>query len=311
MSNLFDKEESSVQDISFDYLDEAVWSKLRMSRTMIEGARTDDGSYSNLALMLSDECPWRTEMSTPEGSTIVLDGPIIRQYYDALDILRRIGGTVPDRKYRVDRYPTKILREALVNAFVHRDYTSDRPVTVTVEPEAIEVWSPGGVWVPEVRGRDDLYNVRNSEVARFFRTMEGFSFQGTGITTIKQFYRLTPQVPTASFDDSSFTLRLPAISAISNRYEVRKEKVASVIRTFRGASVRTIADNTMFSMQYIRRILKRMEAEGAVFSTGCGRKNIYYLYDYGDSAGARQTTLLDPPWEDNGLNAPRHYGPIS
>ncbi len=293
MTDVFDKKESTIQNISFSYLDEAIWNKLRVSYTVVEGTRTTDGSYSNLGLMLSDECPWRTQIVTKSGGTVMLDGPIIKQYYDALEILRCMSETVQDKKYMVEKYPAKIMREALVNAYVHRDYSNDDPITISAGADVVEISSPGGVWVPDVCTHEDLYNIRNSEVARFFRTMEGFNFRGNGIATIKQYYKMTPQVPTACFDDSSFTMRLPAISAISNKYEVRRDKVASIIRTFRGASVRTIADNTMFSTQYVRRILKRMEAEGDVFSTGCGKKNIYYLYDYGDCSDSKQTTLFD------------------
>ncbi len=293
MDYKFDKEESPLQDISFKYLDDAVWNKLRTSYTGLEGTHTEDGSYSNLGLMLSDECPWRTEVQTSNGSALILDGPIIKQYYDALDIMRCFGGALPDKKYMIEKYPAKILREALVNAFVHRDYSNDKPITISVKEDVVEISSPGGIWVPVECTHSDLYNIRNSEVARFFRTMEGFGFRGNGITTIKQYYKLTPQVPTVCFDDSSFTMRLPAISAISNKYEVRRDKVASIIRTFRGASVRTISDNTMFSTQYVRRLLKRMEKDGIVFSTGCGKKNIYYLYDYGDCSGSKQKTLFD------------------
>ena len=42
--------------------------------------------------------------------------------------------------------------------------------------------------------------------------------------------------------------------------------------------------------------LKRMESDGVVFSTGCGKKNIYYLYDYGDCSDSKQTTLFDRGW---------------
>ncbi len=296
MNEVFDREESPIQDISFRYLDEAVWNKLHISCTGLEGTHTCDGSYTNLGLMLSDECPWKTEVVTSNGSSVILSGPIIKQYYDALEVLKCFGGALPGRKYMVERYPSRILREALVNAFVHRDYTLSDPVTISAGHDSVEISSPGGVWVPDICTHEDLYNIRNREVARFFRSMEGFGFRGNGITTIKQYYKLTPQVPTVCFDSDSFTMRLPAISAISNKYEVRRDKVASVIRTFRGASVRTIADNTMFSTQYVRRLLKRMESDGVVFSTGCGKKNIYYLYDYGDCSDSKQTTLFDRGW---------------
>ena len=41
------------------------------------------------------------------------------------------------------KLPGEVLREAIVNAVVHRDYTDERQIEVTATPDLIEIWNPG------------------------------------------------------------------------------------------------------------------------------------------------------------------------
>ena len=280
MAELFDTKESPMQEMTFGYAEDKVWEKTRMNYAGIADLLTEDGKYSNLALMLSDQCPWSTEI-TVCGEKTVVKGSILKQYYAILESVGGIGRRDPERKYTVERYPMRIVREAAVNAVVHRDYSTDSPIKVEADLSTADITSPGGIWVPEEN--DGKTIARNSGLARFFRVLEGFGFCGNGIASIKRYYRMTPQMPSASYGSGYFTMHLPAISAISSSYEIRREKIEHIIDVFNGATVGTIAENTMLSPQYTRRILKRMEKEKLVFCIGCGRKNVYYLCSKGDS----------------------------
>ena len=50
--------------------------------------------------------------------------------------------------------PKDVVREAIVNAIVHRDYTSSSKVQVRVFPDRVEIWNPGQL--PPQLGLDDL-----------------------------------------------------------------------------------------------------------------------------------------------------------
>lgn len=52
------------------------------------------------------------------------------------------------------------IKEALVNALVHRDYALDEPITVRVEPSRIEVISPGGL-IAEVKAQTEGQNIED------------------------------------------------------------------------------------------------------------------------------------------------------
>ena len=300
MNQSFDRLRSPDQDLTFGLLNDVVWGRIRANYASVTNIKTDDG-YSNLGLMLSDECPWRTRLVMDNGCAVILDGPVIKQYYDALGILERLGKSRSDNKYAVERFPRAVVREALVNAYVHRDYEDGGQVTVKADRNSLRITSPGGIWTPDRPTFEDLGNIRNREMAKVFRMLEGFSFHGNGITSIRQRYKMTPELPMASFDERSFTMDLPAISSISCSYEAKTKKIVSVISACRGASANTIADSTMFSVQYVRRILRRMEEDNIVFSTGCGNKNIFYLRDPCGNGipkdGMTQTTLDgNVPW---------------
>lgn len=80
----------------------------------------------------------------------LLQGPLVRVFEQSFDILsqhvrweaRFQAGDVR----RIDRpeYPFEALREGLVNAFAHRDYSSfSGGVTVGIYPKRIEIWNSG------------------------------------------------------------------------------------------------------------------------------------------------------------------------
>ena len=86
MDESFDSKESPLQNITFTYTEKKVWEKVRMDYAGIAELRTENGKYSNLALMLSDQCPWTTEIEI-SGRKGTIGGPVLKQYYE---ILRRI-----------------------------------------------------------------------------------------------------------------------------------------------------------------------------------------------------------------------------
>ena len=65
----------------------------------------------------------------------------------------------------VQPYPPVALREMVVNALVHRDYTQTEPIVIEIEQTCIRVRNPGGL-VPEVVKR--LTSVANEEIKTAF-----------------------------------------------------------------------------------------------------------------------------------------------
>jgi len=87
--------------------------------------------------------------------TIVIDdrmieGTIIEQIEEAMDFIRKninvkFVMTGKPAREQVWDYPLDALREAVINAVCHRDYTIPSNVEVRIYDDELIVWSPGGL----------------------------------------------------------------------------------------------------------------------------------------------------------------------
>ena len=86
-------------------------------------------------------------------------GTIIEQVNDAMEFIRKnirvafVMTGEPERKQVWD-YPVEALREAVINAICHRDYTISSAVEIRILRDSLKVWSPGrlasGITLPEL-----------------------------------------------------------------------------------------------------------------------------------------------------------------
>ena len=94
---------------------------------------------------------------------------------------------------RIDTYPypREIVREMIVNAVVHRDYSyTSSPIQLAVFDERIEITSPGGLAGPVTAEtiEDRQYN-RNPLIAKRLFEMGYFDSWGQGIDQIMEWAR--------------------------------------------------------------------------------------------------------------------------
>ena len=85
-----------------------------------------------------------------------ISGPLIRQIEDAYEyVINEIAGGLrlaASGFETVHRYPTRVIKEAITNAVIHRDYHINRDIHIRIFDNRIEVESPGlfpGVIKPE------------------------------------------------------------------------------------------------------------------------------------------------------------------
>ena len=124
------------------------------------------GYYTNLALILSDQCPFSVKCAViddegPEYSFQARQectGSVFDQLEQAslfLNAANRLRSTF-EGYVRVDEreYPEQAVRETLLNALVHRDYESAAATLVKVYPRRMQFVSGGGL--PEGLTVDDM-----------------------------------------------------------------------------------------------------------------------------------------------------------
>lgn len=91
-----------------------------------------------------------------------------------------IKGTGPEVKVEI---PVEVLREALINAFAHRDYTISSPVRVIIYNDRIEIRTPGSL--PNTVDIDALkfgvHVLRNPSIYNIFLKVGLVTDAGSGI----------------------------------------------------------------------------------------------------------------------------------
>ncbi|KIG16790.1 ATP-dependent DNA helicase [Enhygromyxa salina] len=114
------------------------------------------------------------------------------------------------------RYSRRAVEEAVVNAFVHRDYSVADPVRVTVFEDRLEITSPGGllreVSADKLREGRGVPSWRNEALANFMLRLGMAQNRGEGIPVmVRETRELTGHPPTFEFDPHYVTVSLPAL----------------------------------------------------------------------------------------------------
>ncbi|MDO4938185.1 MAG: ATP-binding protein [Sutterellaceae bacterium] len=182
----------------------------------------DDEAYTDLAMLLSDQCPFSIKIAVFEDCThtLVKDrteifGSVLEQATEALKFLNFYNATrsVIGEIKRIDtrNYPPQALREAVVNAIVHRDYALSGDILIYVFEDRIEIVSPGSVpngfaFEEMEKGYSSLRNPHLGEVFRRLKLMETY---GIGIARIKLAYADSDSKPTFTAGSAIFRVSLP------------------------------------------------------------------------------------------------------
>lgn len=106
-------------------------------------------------------------------------------FYKTVNNVSEVKGFKRETTYE---YPFSAIREALVNALVHRDYTIDTAsITFYIYPDRIEIKSPGRLVYPlkisELEDNKPIH--RNETLARIFSKTKYMEHVGTGIKRMK------------------------------------------------------------------------------------------------------------------------------
>ncbi len=111
-------------------------------------------------------------------------------------------------------YPTKAVREAIVNAIIHRDYQIlGSEIHIDMYDDRLEITSPGGM-VDGSQIQDlDLTKIpslrRNTIISDIFNRLHFMERRGSGITRIIESYADSVHKPKFSSNVSSFTVIFP------------------------------------------------------------------------------------------------------
>lgn len=149
-------------------------------------------------------------------TTIDMRGPLIelvqRTFSAIADDLPK-GFLLPEGEIQADSIglPSKVLREAIVNAFIHRTYRENQPIQIIRYSNRLEIKNPGFSLKPEEQLGEPGSRNRNPFIAAIFHETNLAETKGSGIRTMKTLMEKAELLPPTFESDhanNSFTVRL-------------------------------------------------------------------------------------------------------
>lgn len=283
------------QSLSFSYAS-GVFEKQGLSLEAPQmktlGILSADGVYTNLGLLLSDQCPHLIKAAVFAGtnqeqfqSRREFSGSLLKQIDDAyafLDMHNECSATF-DGLYRVDHYayPQAAIREALVNAVTHRDYSFSASILIGIYLDRIEITSIGGL-LPGFSLTDVLSGIsvcRNPRLADVFYRLDLIEACGTGLRKIVNAYPGVRTDQLFHITDNVFKTVLPRLSSLPGETpklrESHEDRILEYLSTARELSRADVEKLTGLSTASANRLLRRMVEGGDLEVSGNGKNTRY------------------------------------
>ena len=263
-----------------------------------------DGIYTNLGLLLSEQCPHTIKAAVFEGinQNVFKDrrefsGSLMQQLndvYDYIDFHNQTHATFR-KLLRIDTrdYPEVAVREALLNTLVHRDYSFRASTLISIYDDRIEFVSIGGL-LPGLELDDLMMGVsvcRNPHLANVFYRLQLIEAYGTGMKKIMGAYANALVQPKIKTTNNAFKIILPNVNFTPKAAEVRKdfekaadlaldsneEKVLQFLREHLMITRKETQTLLEVSQSTAGRILKAMVDSGQIKQIGGSRTTRYEL----------------------------------
>ena len=266
----------------------------------------DDDMYTNLAFLLSEQCTHMIKLAVFEGSRKSvfkdrkeLSGSLLEQLEEAFDYIDRYNRTRAEFSGldRLDMrdYPPEAIREALLNAIVHRDYSFSSATLISIFEDRIEFVTIGGL----VKGitLDDVKLgvsvLRNQYLANIFYRLRLIEAYGTGIIKINECYEDYAMKPIIETTGNAFKITLPNINFYTEEQKVpnisksggstgvikKKERIQTVLELCRskGSIVRRDVEIVLgVSQSTAILLLRELTDDGVLIKKGKTKNLRYY-----------------------------------
>lgn len=187
----------------------------------------------------------------------VCDGPLPRAVYDAVKRvmlnIRQVHIVDGSARREVPEIPEEVLREAITNAVMHRDYSPSvrgQQVAVDVYPDRVVVTNPGGLW-----GEKTIENIadgrsssRNPRLANLLRWVP---FEGNGVVAENQgsgVLRMQSAMRNQGLPEPQFKVSLTHVEVTLLRHGLLQAETGKWLKSLPGSEQRQQTENLVLAL---------------------------------------------------------------
>lgn len=214
------------------------------------------------------------EDGIPKGE-IRFNGPVWRAIDDAYEAtIRETSKTeviVGASSKKIFRFPPRIIREGLINAVAHRNYSVQADIRIIIESGTLTIKSPGGL-LPGVELEDPEHIPRNPSLCNLLYDMGYIERYGQGVIMMREEAKKHDGLK-LSFDVSSNRFALKMFNDISVILDRTDHEILSYIGEDTSSTI--LSDRVGLSIPAVLKRLKRMENMDLIKKTGRGPNTRY------------------------------------
>ena len=191
-------------------------------------------------------------------------------------------------------YPTEAVREALLNAIVHREYSFSNSTLISIFDDRIEFVTIGGL-VKGVSLEDVELGVsvlRNEHLANIFYQLMLIEAHGTGIAKVRRSYAGAAVQPQIEVTNNAFKITLPNMNCERSESTMIPENLSSAVivvpkedrvnfvlkmcREKGSVTRKEVQEALQVSQATAILLLKKMVEEGVIIKSGAGKEIRYF-----------------------------------
>lgn len=290
----FENNRSLIQDLTFSSLNKEMEKRnLDFSQVQMKnlGILSSEDIFTNMGLLVSDQCKHSIKFAVFQGTDKLvfkdrkeLVGSLFEQLADAfktIDFYNSTKATFHELIRTDERdYPEDAIREALLNAIIHREYAFSGSTMINLYSDRLEIISLGGL-VSGLSMEAAMLGAsqpRNEKLAGLFYRMKLIEAYGTGISKIISCYKGLPIQPKFENVEGAFRVILP--NKNTQMKNIEEEKYLPILRLFEKQKEITRSDvekvNGVGTTQAVNTI-KEMLSKDLIKKVGGGRLTRYVV----------------------------------
>lgn len=250
------------------------------------GLITSDIIYTNLGLLLSDQCEHTIKCARYRGEDKLdfqdrkeFSGSVLSQIeksYEYTALFNEVS-SIFDGLERIEKesYPSYALREAIINAVTHRDYSYSGSTLIHIFSNRIEIVSIGGL----VKGltKDDIElgisQSRNPKLAHILYRLKWIESYGTGLQRIIDSYKGSNAQPSWKITPNGFMITLPKISITETNNSL--QQFLNLNKTFTSTELENYLNKSKSST---RQIIQELLKTKVIYKVGKGPATKYIVH---------------------------------
>ncbi len=216
-------------------------------------------------------------------ATIDCEGMLFDQFKQAFSfVLSRLSKSFqihgPQRTQKLE-IPEVAIREALLNALIHRNYFIKAPIKISIYDNRLEIYSPGSFPGPLniTKIKAGITYLRNPLICKIFREAGYVEKLGTGFISIFESYELEGLEDPQIIEGENFIKCILPREAKTTVQKTAHNELSKLFSLSTEISIDDVQQILGVSRQTASRVMNRLIKEGLVVRQGKARSTKYKL----------------------------------